>query len=1395
MDRTSAVVGGNAAYVYVLPNAPPYAPQNLQATAGDGQISLKWDANAEADFLRYRIYGGTTPNPTTKIDSVDGAANATKIIKNLITGTTYYFRITAVNMALQESGFSNEVSAVLTTDTPPAAPQGLTAIAGDRQITLKWRQNTEADFLRYRIYRGTSPNPITKVDSTNGIADTTKTFAGLTNGTRYYFRITAVDQNLNESGYSNEVSAIPFGDQFTKITTGAIVNDGGESRGCSWADYDNDGDLDLLVTNREQNNVLYSNNGNGTFAKITQSVIFTDGGNSRGISWGDYDNDGYIDIFIGNHYQKSYLYHNNGNGTFTKVTSGAIVNDEGIPYNVSWGDYDNDGDLDLFVANCCGRNNFLYSNNGNGTFTKITQGAIVNDGGNSISANWVDYDNDGDLDLFVTNGDVNVPYNKNFLYTNNGDGTFTKVTQGAIMNDQGNFWSSSWGDYDNDGDLDLFVATIDNQNNLLYTNNGDGTFTKVTSGDIVNNGAITFGSSWGDYDNDGDLDLFVTRKAGTGNLLYNNNGDGTFTKVTAGVVVNEGSNSGSCAWGDYDKDGDLDLFVANTENENNFLYSNNGNTNRWINIKCVGTVSNASAIGAKVRIKARIKGKPVWQMQEISGQTGLTSQNSLNAEFGLGDATQIDSIKIEWPSRIVQVLVNVSVNQFLTITEPSDKPLAPRNLRATAGDRQITLTWTANSEADFLRYRIYGGTSPNPAALVDSVQGSANTSKTLTGLSNGTTYFYRLTAVDLALNASGFSNEVSATPSATDLPPAPPQNLAATAGVAQVTLTWNANTETDFLRYRIYGGTAANPTTKIDSVEGAANTSKTIANLTPGTTYYFWLTAVDRAMHASGFSNIATAAPVADKTAPVLGSAAYARTANLNSEVQVAISASDISGLKNISVHYRAGGAASFSSKPMLLQSGSTYSQTIPAAAVTNRGVEFYVRAEDTYSNVAQTGLHPIRVYCPNGIANPAGQPSGKEASLYRLFSIPLELDNPSPATFLSANPSLGAYDEAKYRWYGLERATQSLREYPNFGSIAMTPDMGFALLVNIRNVKLKTSSGTTVVTTAPYNISLPAGWSLIGNPFNFNIPFDSLRVSFGAFELWSFEGDWQINTRGLEPWKGYAIWLSDAATFSIRPGVAGLNTGTAFYSMANNDAENWLLQIIADNGRGASRFNFAGQSAGASDNEDALDLHQPVRLADGIEVVFTKKNSASLKADIRQPSTNGHTWEFTCRLNPEDEMLSLTFDGVATVPQAFDIFLLEPETATAYDLRANPRLQFATRHLTEKRFQLVAGTKAYLHEQALPAELHPASFELLQNFPNPFNPSTQIIYSLPEVSHVEVSVHNIRGERVATLVNERQESGSHTVVWNAEKVGSGVYFIRMRAGSFETVNKCLFIK
>ncbi|MFQ5708508.1 MAG: VCBS repeat-containing protein, partial [bacterium] len=196
-------------------------------------------------------------------------------------------------------------------------------------------------------------------------------------------------------------------------------------------------------------------------------------------------------------------------------------------------------------------------------FTSMTSGAVVLEASQSSGTSWADYDSDGDEDLFVANSGNQ----KNFLFRNDGHGAFTKITEGAIVNDEASSMGCSWGDYNQDGYLDLFVANASNQNNDLYRNNGDGTFTKVTDDIMVSDGGNSIGCSWGDTDNDGYLDLFVTNTSNQKNGLYHNNGDGTFTKITAGEIVNEAFNSMGCAWGDYDADGDLDLFVANASNQ------------------------------------------------------------------------------------------------------------------------------------------------------------------------------------------------------------------------------------------------------------------------------------------------------------------------------------------------------------------------------------------------------------------------------------------------------------------------------------------------------------------------------------------------------------------------------------------------------------------------------------------------------------------------------------------------------------------------------------------------------------------------------------------------------------------------------------------------------------
>jgi hypothetical protein len=217
-------------------------------------------------------------------------------------------------------------------------------------------------------------------------------------------------------------------------------------------------------------------------------------------------------------------------------------------------------------------------------------------------------------------------------------------------------------------------SLADAESNYLYHNNGNQTFTRITEGSIVRDVGNHVGCAWGDYDNDGYLDLFVTRQLGQHNQLYHNNGDGTFAPVTGGSIVTDTSYSPNAAWADYDNDGFLDLFVSNGAftigSYNNFLYRNDGNGNRWLKLKLVGGPSNRAAIGAKVRVTATMSGVNRRQLREISGGSGFGSQNSLIAHFGLGSATNADLVRIEWPSGTVQELRNVSANQFLTLTEP-----------------------------------------------------------------------------------------------------------------------------------------------------------------------------------------------------------------------------------------------------------------------------------------------------------------------------------------------------------------------------------------------------------------------------------------------------------------------------------------------------------------------------------------------------------------------------------------------------------------------------------------------------------------------------------------------------------------------------------------------------
>ena len=469
--------------------------------------------------------------------------------------------------------------------------------------------------------------------------------------------------------------------------------DGG--RGSAWGDYDNDGDEDIVAVGTYQPHVLYRNNGNGTFTNVAEQAGIADPRGGWGSLFADYDNDGYLDLYITrggwSGAAENTLYHNNGDGTFTDVTHTAGVPDPQSSFCAAWADYDNDGYLDLYIADGVigdGAANVLYRNNGDGTFTNIAESAGVANTGNSLGTAWGDYDKDGYIDLHVVNfGQSNV------LYRNNGDGTFTDVTPTTGMTlPVTDAFVTFFLDVDNDADLDIFIsnsgsfqafiagqitgaAPHDGDRQVLYRNNGDGTFTDVTRESGLYHAFGAMGANFGDIDSDGYLDIYLATGAPQmGRLerdaLFRNNGDGTFTDATLALGLGNIGKGHGVTFGDVDTDGDVDIYVPVGgafigDQWHNLFYQNTGTGNNWLTLKLVGVKSNRDGIGAKVTL--RVGDSVIYR--EVSGGCGFGSTNSLSLEIGLGKHTKVDTLEIVWPSGQVDTHRNLSVNQKRVITE------------------------------------------------------------------------------------------------------------------------------------------------------------------------------------------------------------------------------------------------------------------------------------------------------------------------------------------------------------------------------------------------------------------------------------------------------------------------------------------------------------------------------------------------------------------------------------------------------------------------------------------------------------------------------------------------------------------------------------------------------
>jgi len=499
--------------------------------------------------------------------------------------------------------------------------------------------------------------------------------------------------------------------------------------GLAFFDYDHDGWLDIYLTNgtrldanwepgKAPTSHLYKNNRDGTFTDVTEKSGLALTGWQTGVCVGDYDNDGWDDLFCC-FWGHNILFHNNGDGTFTEVTRKAGVYDE----KVRWGagctflDYDRDGLLDLFVCNyikldpektslktqaevcqwkgiptMCGPRgmpgdtNVLFHNNGDGTFTDVSEkSGILKPGPRySITAVSYDFDNDGWPDIYVA-----VDSQPSILFKNNHDGTFTDVAviAGVAYSENGHEQAGMGlgiADYDCDGSFDIFKTNFADDTCNLYHNNGDGTFSDVTfaSGIGINNQYVAWGCGFIDYDNDGWSDIMQInghvypeisgRETGqtfkNPRLVYRNLGNGRFKDVSAemGPGISERFSSRGAAFGDYDNDGDIDAVILNMNEGPSLLRNDGGNAQNWIKLKLIGTKCNRTAIGARVRV---ITGKHI-QMDEVHSGSSVMSQSDLRLHFGVGKLQVIDAIEVKWPTTgKIERFTQVKANQILTIRE------------------------------------------------------------------------------------------------------------------------------------------------------------------------------------------------------------------------------------------------------------------------------------------------------------------------------------------------------------------------------------------------------------------------------------------------------------------------------------------------------------------------------------------------------------------------------------------------------------------------------------------------------------------------------------------------------------------------------------------------------
>lgn len=1198
-------------------------------------------------------------------------------------------------------------------DPVPAVPTNLVAaVFTPGAILLNWESGTFT--LQFEVERSTSSGSgFVKIADVNFPTISYKDLdPALVAGTTYYYRIRAKNAT-GSSAYTGEVSVIPrsnylFLPMLDALPGKTFTRTGG---GGAWGDVDGDGINDLLLPVTTDSTglnlappLIFKSLGNGQFSKYTIPELADEAKSSRNINLIDINNDGLNDLFISNSNSTDVLLLKQAGGGYFKIPMTEYTSG-GIP-SASWADYDNDGYIDLLVATWTGlgvaSDRILFHNNsGDGTFTKITEGELVTDFGYSRHAQWADYDNDGDQDVLVLNQSTSpTVQSQTRLYKNNGDGTFTRVLGSVFESLLAADRSCSWGDYNNDGHLDVFIA---GSSNRLYRNQGDGTFVQVTGSVVEEGQAVTggsFGSGWGDIDNDGDLDLFAI---GFNSILYYNDGDGTFTKYTTQELFNAPNLAKlyGPALEDVDNDGFLDFHNGGFSNPDiaNFIYRNTtpaSASRRWIKVNLRGTISNGSAIGARVTLVAG----GVTQIREVQSHTAQSTQNSLTQHFGVGNNVTITSITVDWPSGLTQTYTGVASNQTLTIIEDG------------AGPVSATLLPAANATDAPINTKIEITFDEPPLAV------AGKTVKVF--ISGNTTPEFTFNSFDGDVTG----NKVSFTP--------PLILLAAKTYIVEV----EEGTFKD--QFDNLSPAFAWSFTTLDE------TGPTIAFIAPSTLN-------------KGFNSTTFSATIEDNSGTV-------SSAKLS--------------------HRKVSGGAFVDVVGVFNSGQGKWEFTVQESFFDASGLEYYISSTDPTGNIgrlpATANFFTHLVYnAENNLVPSERLGFGGTTAGWRIFSVPFELgSNNAISTVLDELNTL----EIKKDWRLVTlKDNTTWDEYPSAFS---TFTRGKGYFINIRTpigsgIKLPETTAPTNNRTNLFQISLKAGWNQIGNPYltpiNWSdvVTFNSLTGT--AQQLKTYNGSYNNGT-SLQPFEGGFVLSANAVTISIP--FAGQTAAGGRVGDLDFEEGDWVLPLSLKQGELENNFGGIGMHQQADFSYDQLDDINAPRFLDYIEMNFDHpEHFAKRFARDVVPKQDEYTWTFAVGASlKEDAELSWDNTLLKDLPQ--DLFLLDEVNQVLVNMREQHTYTLDPKKSTT--------FKIYFGEN-LKDKVKPSIVYLGKPFPNPTNEKATISYTLPQgnsLYQVQLEVYNVVGQRVGVLISSEHQPGFYSTTWDTQNNPGGLYFYRLAVSS-----------